>query len=269
MGTDVERSVSQHDRVKDLIQRQQGQLARALPAQLNVDRFLRLVMTELRTVPRLMECTTASLLGAVMQMAQLGLEPGKTLGHGYLLPFKDGRSGQYEATFVLGYKGMIQLAYRSPNVAAIFAREVREGDEFNYGYGLDGDVLHHRPLTTSKRGKPYTWYGLARYKGGGHYLEVIGPDEVDEHRARSKSPDSPAWKNDYSSMARKTAIRIMAPFLPLTAEVARAIEQDEQVVHVTADGEVFDPASGEVFRDAAPAPPPAGETFDAPGTEPF
>lgn len=267
MSTDLERHPSQHDRVKDLIQRQQGQLARALPAQLNVDRFVRLVMTEVRTTPQLMECTTGSLLGAVMQMAQLGLEPGKTLGHGYLLPFKDGKTGQYEATFVLGYKGMIQLAYRSPNVAAIFAREVREGDDFDYGYGLDGDVLRHRPLTTSKRGKPYTWYGLARYKGGGHYLEVIGPDEVEEHRARSKSPNSPAWKNDFSSMARKTVIRIMAPFLPLTAEVARAIEQDDRVVHVTADGEVFDPATGEVFPSEPSAP--AAETFDAPGTEPF
>jgi recombinational DNA repair protein RecT len=70
-------------------------------------------------------------------------------------------------------------------------------------------------------------------------------------------------------MARKTVIRIMAPFLPLTAEVARAIEQDDRVVHVTADGEVFDPASGEVFREEEPAPPAAGETFDAPGTGPF
>lgn len=245
MTTDLERQ-SGPAKVRDLIERQHAQLARALPAQLSADRFLRLVLTEVRTIPQLAECTAPSLLGAVMRCAQLGLEPGGALGHCWILPFKDGRSGQIEATFVLGYKGIVNLAYRSPNVAAIFAREVRDGDDFDFDFGLDGDHLRHRPLTTGKRGKPHTWYGLARFKGGGHYLAVLGRDEVEEHRARSKSPNSPAWKNDFSAMACKTAIRTMAPFLPLTVETARAIEEDDRVVHVTAEGEVFDPVTGEI-----------------------
>jgi recombination protein RecT len=259
MTTDLERQASPVSLVRDLIDRQRDQLARALPAALSVDRLLRLVMTEVRTTPKLAECTAPSLLGAVMRLAQLGLEPGGSLGQCWLLPFKDSKSGQYEATLVLGYKGIIQLAHRSDRVAAIYAREVREGDQFEFAYGLEEDTLVHQPLTNGKRGKPCAWYGVCRYKGGGHYLVVIGPDEVEEHRARSKSPNSPAWRNDYSAMACKTAIRIMAPYLPLTAETARAVEEDEKVVHVTVDGEVFDPVTGEIGTghhvDVAPDPP--------------
>lgn len=245
MSTDLERHQAPA-RVRDLIERQQVQLARALPAQLSSDRFLRLVLTEVRAIPALAECTAPSLLGAVMRCAQLGLEPGGTLGHCWILPFKNNQSGLHEATFVLGYKGIINLAYRSPNIAAIFAREVRDGDEFDFAYGLDGDTLRHKPLTTGKRGEAHTWYGLARFKGGGHYLSVVGREEVEEHRLRSKNPNGGAWKSDYSAMARKTVIRMMQPFLPLTAETARAIEEDDRVVHVTADGEVFDPSTGEI-----------------------
>lgn len=249
---------------KDLVAKQRDQLARALPNQLSVDRFLRLVLTELRTVQNLDQCTVPSLLGAVMRCAQLGVEPGGPLGQSWILPFKNGKTGQYEATFVLGYKGIIQLAYRSEQIATIFARAVCENDYFDYELGLGDDRLVHRPALDRPRGKPYAWYGVARFKGGGHYLNVVGRDEVDEHRKRSKSPDSPAWTNDYSAMASKTAIRMMAPFLPLTAETARAIEDDERVVHLTDNGEVVDPDTGEIEPDPAPAevvPPADDEPF--------
>lgn len=248
---------------KDLIAKQRDQLARALPNQLSVDRFLRLVLTELRTVPNLDQCTVPSLLGAVMRCAQLGVEPGGPLGQSWILPFKNGKTGEYEATFVLGYKGIIQLAYRSERIAAIFARAVCENDYFDYELGLGEDKLVHRPALDRPRGKPYAWYGIARFRGGGHYLNVIGETEVEEHRKRSKSPNSPAWTNDYSAMASKTAVRIMAPFLPLTAETARAIEEDERVVHLTENGEVVDPDTGEIEPDPLAQPPAAN------GDDPF
>lgn len=266
MTTDIVRAAGQ-PLVRDLLTKQADQLARALPNAMSVDRFLRLVLTELRTVTHLDECTVPSLLGSVMVCAQLGLEPGGPLGQCWLLPFKDKRSGQYEATFVLGYKGIIQLAYRSDRIASIFARAVCENDYFDYELGLNEDRMVHRPALDQPRGKPYAWYGLARFKGGGQYLNVVGQPEVEEHRSRSKSPDSPAWKNDYSAMACKTAIRMMAPFLPLTAETARAIEADDRLVHMTDDGRLIDQETGEV------EPPQTVEADVAPaedlGTEPF
>lgn len=263
MSMDVVRAGGQ-PLVRDVLAKQTDQLARALPNAMSVDRFLRLVLTELRTVNHLDECTVPSLLGSVMRCAQLGLEPGGPLGQCWILPFKD-RGGNYEATFVLGYKGIVQLAYRSERISSIFARAVCENDFFDYELGLSEDRLVHRPALDRPRGEPYAWYGLARFSGGGQYLNVVGKPEVEEHRKRSKSPNSPAWTNDFSAMACKTAIRMMAPFLPLTAETARAIECDDQVVHMTDDGRLVDPESGEVEP-----PPLEAETIDElDGTEPF
>lgn len=258
MGTDVARAADQPT-VRDMIVKQRDQLARALPGQLSADRFLRLVMTELRTVEHLADCSVPSLLGAVMHCAQLGVEPGGPLGQAWILPFKNSRSGQYEATFVLGYKGIIALAYRSDKIAAIVARAVKTNDYFDYELGLGEDRLIHRPALDRARGESYAWYGLARMRGGGQVLTVMGREEVEDHRRRSKSPESPAWRNDYDAMACKTAIRTMAPFLPLTAETAQAIEDDDRVVHMTSDGRLVDPETGEVEPPAESLPPPPAE----------
>lgn len=264
--TDLARVAAAQPTVRDLIVKQRDQLARALPNQLSADRFLRLVMTELRTVDHLAECTVPSLLGAVMHCAQLGVEPGGPLGQAWILPFKSGKTGQYEATFILGYKGIIALAYRSDRIAAIVARAVKDNDIFDYELGLGEDRLCHRPALGGPRGPSYAWYGVARMRGGGAVLTVMGRDEIEEHRRRSKSPDSPAWKNDYDAMACKTVIRAMAPFLPLTAETARAIEDDGRVVNMTDDGRLIDAETGEL---ETPEPePPVVVPMDA-GTEPY
>jgi recombination protein RecT len=253
VSTDLARTASAPT-VRDLIEKQRDQLARALPNQLSADRFLRLVATELRTVDHLDECTAPSLLGAVMRCAQLGVEPGGPLGQAWILPFKSSQTGQYEATFILGYKGIITLAYRSDRIASIVARPVKEADYFDYELGLAEDRLIHRPRLDGERGDSCAWYGLARMKGGGQVLTVMGRTEIEEHRTRSKSPNSPAWKNDYDAMACKTVIRAMAPFLPLTAETARAVEEDDRVFHMTPDGDIVDVETGELQ-------PPAGEGF--------
>lgn len=263
MSTDVVRAKGSPPLVRDLIEKQRDQLARALPNQLSPDRFLRLVFTEMRTVAHLEECTVPSLLGAVMRCAQLGVELGGPLSQAWILPFKN-RAGEYEATFVLGYKGIIALAYRSDRVASIVARPVKEQDLFDYELGLGEDRLVHKPCLTGRRGPSYAWYGIARMKGGGVIPAVMGHEEIEEHRKRSKSPDSPAWKNDYDAMACKTVIRTMAPFLPLTAETARAICDDDRVVHMTDDGRLIDPETGEVDEPVdvqADLPPATDDPF--------
>ena len=72
-----------------------------------------------------------------MQAVQLGLEPG-LLGHCYILPYKR------EATFIIGYKGMIDLARRSGHIQSIYAHAVHENDEFEYELGLH-PKLEHKP----------------------------------------------------------------------------------------------------------------------------
>ena len=72
----------------DIIEAGKEQFAAALPKHLNSDRFTRIAITCVRQNPKLAECSVPSLLGSLMTVAQLGLEPG-ILGQCYLIPYKN------------------------------------------------------------------------------------------------------------------------------------------------------------------------------------
>jgi recombination protein RecT len=213
--------------IADLINRQRGEIARALPRHMDADRLARIATTTIKTTPQLAECTVESLLGALMLCAQTGLEPGP-LAHAYLVPRRI--KGELTCQWMLGYKGIIELARRSGQLTSIEAREVCENDEFDYEYGLD-EKLVHRPFMGGDRGPLVAVWGLAKFKDGGHYFLVMSRADIDEARKLSdgaKSEYSP-WSKHYPAMARKTVIRRMMPFLPLSAEQAAVVEKDESV----------------------------------------
>jgi len=168
--------------VKDLLDKMRGEIARAIPKHMDADRLLRITMTCIRTNPQLLDCSRDSLLAAVMQAAQLGLEPG-ILGQCYLVPFRDNKTGLRHVQFIVGYQGLIQLAYNSGNIQTIYAREVCEGDDFEWEYGLN-EVLRHKP-TMKERGKAYAYYAVARFKDGGYAMLVMSKEDVEKHRQRT------------------------------------------------------------------------------------
>lgn len=228
MATDLKQQLARVTEAPDrkdmrgLIARMEPQLERALPKQVGVERFTRTVLTELERTPKLYECEPKSLLGAMMLAAQLGLEPGP-LGQVYFVPFKN------RATFIIGYRGMIALAFRSGLLRDIEARAVRQGDHFVYQYGTR-PLLDFRPSVD--RGSVEAYYGLARFKTKGQHFEVMTPAEIEERRKRSaaaRSGSSP-WDTDYEAMALKTVVRKMAPYLPLSPATERAFAVDEGTV---------------------------------------
>lgn len=202
--------------VLDLIYQQKKAIDIALPKHMDAERFTRIVITEVRRNPALLRCNPLSLLGSMMLSAQLGLELGP-LGHAYLVPFGN------EVTFIVGYKGMIDLARRSGQLSTIVARAVHEKDQFSYRYGLDEDLTH---VPAEGDAGPLTHvYAIAKFKDGGVTFVVLSKAEVDSFMARSpsaKAKTSP-WKSDYEAMAKKTAIRRLFPFLPVTPELAQVI----------------------------------------------
>jgi recombination protein RecT len=222
--------------IREELVRMKPEIEKVIPRQIGVERFTRLVLTELRRNPQLMNCKPHSVLGAMMLCAQLGLEPGP-LGHAYLVPYRN------ECTFVLGYRGMIELASRSGRLRSIVARPVYEGDEWAYSYGIT-DKLHHVPCDPSQRGPVRMYYGLARFANpSGYYLHVMQPDEIEAYRRRSASgrDGKGPWSTDYDQMACKTVVRRMQPYLPSSVHLARAIELDEQIVEgFTEEGVTFD-----------------------------
>jgi recombination protein RecT len=209
------------DNVRALLEKSKSQIALALPRHLSADRMLRIAMTSIRRTPKLASCSQQSLLGAIMQAAQLGLEPDGVLGHAYLVPFKD------EVQLIIGYKGLIDLARRSGQISTIFARVVHAADQFEFSYGLD-ETLQHIPTRDADPGELVTVYAVARLKDGGQQFEVMTKREIDQIRAQSRAADDGPWVTHYEEMAKKTVLRRLCKMLPASVELARAVALDER-----------------------------------------
>jgi len=204
--------------VRDLITSRKNHIKGLLPKHMDAGRLARLALLAIRKTPRLLNCSPESLVGAVIQAAQLGLEPDGTLGQAYLVPYKT------ECTLQVGYRGMIELARRSGKVEKIAAHVVYEGDEFLCSFGLD-EKLHHVPKIVGKRGNPIAVYAIATLQDGGHIYDVLTLQEVE--KARSSAMSSNIWNQYWDEMAKKTAVRRLFKYLPISIEVATAVALDE------------------------------------------
>ena len=207
----------------------QKQMSLALPKTLTAERLTRIVMTECRKTPQLLQCNRESFLGAVLQCAQLGLEPGGALGHCYLLPFGNGKSsdGLPNCQLIIGYRGMIDLARRSGQIKSISAYCVHADDDFSYELGLHPDI-HHVPASTAKRGPVTHVYAVAQLKDGGIQFEVMSRAEIEDVRSTSKAGKSGPWSSHWEEMAKKTVIRRLFKYLPVSIDTVRAVEVDEK-----------------------------------------
>lgn len=214
--------------IHGFLEQYKSEIARALPKHMTADRMARIALTEFRKTPALMKCDPATLFGAVIQCAQLGLEPGGALGHAYLLPFENRKKGTTDVQFIVGYRGMIDLARRSGQIVSISARAVHANDEFTYEFGLHED-LRHKPDESGNPGALTHVYAVARLKDGGVQFDVMSKAEIDKVRALSKASGSGPWVTFYEEMAKKTVIRRLFKYLPVSIEMATAVGLDERV----------------------------------------
>lgn len=234
---------------KNLIQKQGGQMSaakaekktmqayikamepaikKALPSVITPERFTRMVLSALSSTPKLAECSPQSFLAAMMTAAQLGVEPNTALGQAYLLPYRN--HGQMECQFQLGYKGLIDLAYRSGEVSVIQAHTVYENDVFEYELGMD-PKLRHVPAKAD-RGEAVAYYAMFKTKDGGYGFEVMSVDDVQRHAQRySKSYESGSspWRSNFDEMAKKTVLKRALKYAPLKSDFVRGVAQDETI----------------------------------------
>lgn len=230
-----------------LMKKSWPRIASVVGNNISPDRLYQMCVSAINKTPKLAECSPQSVLSCFMTCSALGLEPSNVdgLGRAYVLPFRNKKTGGMEATFIMGYRGMIDLARRSGQLVDISARAVHKGDEFSYSYGLNED-LHHVPCATP--GELTHVYMVAHFKDGGHYFLVLNRQEIEQARARSKSGNFGPWKTDYEAMAKKTAIRRAAPYLPLTVQAQTAAASDD----TTPDyGDVFQPVLDDNGDDGA------------------
>ncbi len=212
--------------LQQYIKKMEGEIAKALPSVMTPERFSRIVLSALSGNPKLGETTPQSFLGAMMTAAQLGVEPNTPLGQAYLIPYWN--KGVLECQFQLGYKGLIDLAYRSGEVSVIQAQAVYENDAFEYALGLEPKLTH--VPARQDRGDPIYFYGVFRLKDGGYGFEVMSVEDVRAHAKRySKSYSNGPWQTNFEEMAKKTVLKRALKYAPLKSDFVRAVAQDETI----------------------------------------
>jgi len=239
--------------LSELLEGNKEQIARALPRHLTPERMIRVALTAYKTTPALQKCDPISIASAIMEAAQLGLEPDGVLGHAYLVPYGS------RCQLIPGYKGLCELAYRSGKVTKIAAEVVRENDWFEYEYGLD-ERLKHIPADQD-RGAVTHVYAYYKMTGGGSAFNVLSVQDVEDVRKSSRAANNGPWVTHWDEMAKKTCIRRLLKLAPLSVEVARAVAIDEYA-------EAGMPPVNHFARDPEPIRAPIALTDFTPSDEP-
>lgn len=215
--------VSPQKGMQQMMRAMAKEIEAALPSMVSSERFQRVALTAFSANPALQKCDAKSFIAAMMQSAQLGLEPNTPLGQAYLIPY--GQNVQFQ----VGYKGMLELAQRSGKIKTIYAREVYEHDAFDVEYGLHQD-LKHKPLLVGDKGQIIGYYAVYHTVDGGYNFVFMTKDEVLAFaQSKSKTFKNGPWQTDFDAMAKKTVIKQLLKYAPISIELQQAIVADTSV----------------------------------------
>ena len=212
--------------VREMIRQREKDFKTVLPPGFPPERFMRAALSALVSDPGLGESTPESCLGALLTAAQLGLEPNTPLGQAYLVPVRS--EGRVETQFILGYRGMLDLACRGGEVTLIQAHTVYENDDFELSFGLE-PKLRHVPAA-SHRGEPLWFYAVFRTRAGACGFEVMSAGDIRTHAKRyAREPSGALWKTHFEEMAKKTVLKRLLKYAPLKPDYIRGLSSDETV----------------------------------------
>lgn len=209
-----------------------SQIVRSLPKHVNEQRFERNLVIAIAQHPKLLNCDPGAVFYEVSKAAALGLLLDPQLGEAYLITgwSKDGPAPQLR----LGYRGMVKLARQSGDVKNLYAHEVCESDVFKVQLGTE-KTLVHEPNFVSERGGIYAYYAVVVFSDGTTDFEIMSLHDI--HRIRERSDGwrafkegkikSTPWATDESEMAKKTVIRRLTKRLPMSPELADAIQIED------------------------------------------
>lgn len=231
-----QKAVGPKQQISNLLDQMAPQIQKALPKHMSAERMARIAMTAVSSTPKLLECDPKSLIGALMQASQIGLEPNTNLGQAYLIPY--GKEVQLQVS----YLGMIELANRSKQYKAIYAHEVYQEDYFEYQYGLQKDLVH-KPAD-NPQSEPIGYYAVYHLLNGGYDFAYWSRAKVDQHanqfsKAVQKGWQSP-WKTNFNAMAKKTVLKDLLKFAPKSIEMNDAVSSDSKAQQLDEDGNIID-----------------------------
>ncbi len=206
--------------LRDQIEKARPEIAKVLPKHMDLDRVIKGVRLAIAQNPQILECEPKTVLFAVMAAARIGLELNSPLQHAWLVPYKR------ECTLQIGYRGYQDLARRGGGVRDIQARLVFDGDKFRVQYGTEPRIDHEPGGETDPAKLTHVYAVAFDHNGKQMGFDVLTEEDVERARKASRQPDGIMWKDHKGEAWRKTAVRRLAKYLPLSADMAAAIELD-------------------------------------------
>ncbi len=203
-----------------------------LPRTMTPERLLKVALATVSRSPALAQCDNMSVLKSLMVAAELGLDPSGVLGQGYLVPFNNNKTGKKECQFIPGYRGLITLARRSGEIRSMHAEVVYEADTFKIVKGVHPSIEHEPDYGAEIDDARITGaYAVAEFRDGSVQFEFMPRRQIDAIRKRSKAATSGPWVTDFAEMARKTVMRRLCKYLPLSVEepLAKAVEAENRM----------------------------------------
>jgi recombination protein RecT len=191
--------------------------------------FLIKVANAVRKTPELLKCSSQSLFGSILYFAEIGLPFNTPEGFGYITT--DYVNGSLEAVPIIGYRGLIEIAYRNPRVKSIRIQAVYEGDEFDYEYGTQEYIRHKPNMKYVQERKLVAVYSIVKLDNIDPLFVVVHKGQLDELKKVSKSANSTYAKADvFNIMESKVAIKLLFKTLPKTDNEAliKALDMDNR-----------------------------------------
>lgn len=213
--------------MKQIMIKMKNDIESRLLSNVDFDKFLNKAINVFNSNENFKSCEIMTFINAMVECASLNLEPNSVLGQAYLVPVKFGEDCKVE--FQIGYKGMIELAYRSGKVKSLYANEVKANDEFYIDYGLEQKLVH-RPCLIGDRGEVIGYYAVYHLDSMGSSFVFMTRDEVLNHSKKySTSLGIDLWESEFDAMAKKTVIKKLLKYAPLSIDLQKSVLLDESI----------------------------------------
>lgn len=182
-------------------------------------KFIKMFETAICKSPELLKCSRESITVAAYTLAELDLSPIAAHGQAYLIPYKT------TCQLQIGWRGLIAMALRDGGVRSIAAHVVYNHDTFVMELGLEPKLIHKVDIDGSREDPEIrAVYAIAVLADGSSIFEVMSKTDIDKIRVNARSGET--WKKHYGEMARKTVVKRLCKYLPVSTKFLEALEID-------------------------------------------
>ena len=170
-----------------------------------------------------------SVIKSALQAASYDLPIDPSLGYAYIVPYKN--KGKPTATFIIGYKGMVQLCLRTGAYKCVpDAVDVREGELESYNR-LTGEAVFNWIEDEDEREElPIIGYaGYFQLKNGAEKTIFMTVKQIKKHEQKNRKGEymGKGWRENFDAMARKTVIRrLCSKYALMSIEYQNGADKD-------------------------------------------